>query len=104
MQAGRLRHQVVIQATSRVSDGMGGWTENWIDQTTVYAEIDPPKGREFFASGQTQSEITTRVRIRYLSGVTPAKRVKFGSRFFDISSVINPDERNRELILMCVER
>lgn len=104
MQAGRLRHQISIQIKTTVSDGMGGFTATWGDETTVWAEIDPPKGREFFASGQTQSEITTRIRIRYLSGVTPAKRVRFKSRYFDINSVVNPDERNRELILMCVER
>ena len=41
--------------------------------------------------------------IRYLSGIVPKMRVKFGSRIFDILSVINVKESNRELQLMCRE-
>ena len=105
MRAGNLRHQIAIQGRSSTSDGMGGQAySTWADEIIMWAEIDPPKGREFFASGQTQSETITRVRTRHSTGITPIKRVRFGSRYFDINSVINPDERNRELILMCVER
>ena len=43
------------------------------------------------------------IRIRYYSGVTPKWRVKWGSRIYDIESVINPDEKNVMLDLMCVE-
>ena len=41
--------------------------------------------------------------MRYLSGIVPKMRVKVGSRIFDILSIINVDERNRELQLMCRE-
>ena len=44
-----------------------------------------------------------RIIIRYLSGIVPKMRVKYGSRIFDILSVINVSERNRELQLMCRE-
>ena len=106
MQAGELRHRVTIQAiVASTGDNMGGQTvSRYDDVMTVWAGIDPPKGREYFGAGQTQSETVTRVRIRYRPDITTVNRIKFGStRYFDINAVINPDERNRELILMCIE-
>jgi SPP1 family predicted phage head-tail adaptor len=52
---------------------------------------------------QTTSEISHKIRIRYLASVTPKLRIKFGTRYFDIVSVINPDERNEYLEMMCRE-
>jgi SPP1 family predicted phage head-tail adaptor len=109
MQAGRLRHRVVIQRLADTTDTQNAYGEEdrvWHDYFWAWAEIDPPKGREFFAAGQKQAQVTTRVRIRYSPSntVTPVMRVKFGSRILQINVPINPDERNRELILMCTEK
>ena len=103
MQGGTLRHHITFQSPINTNDGMGGVTVSWEDEFNAWAEIDPPKGREYFAAGEKQTEITTRVRVRYRSGIVGSWRVKFGTRIFDINSIIDPDERHRELILMCVE-
>jgi len=50
------------------------------------------------------AEVTGKISIRYLAGITPKMRVKHGNRIFDIVSMINPEERNRELQLMVKER
>jgi len=70
---------------------------------TVQASIEPVSGREYFAEQSTQADVTHRVYTRYVSGVVPKMRVKYGSRVFDILSVINTRERNVELQLMCRE-
>jgi len=103
MQAGILRHRITLQSPINVPDGFGGFTVSWEDEFNAWADIDPPKGREYFAAGEKQTEITTRVRVRYRAGIKGSWRVKFGKRIFDINSIIDPDERHRELILMCVE-
>lgn len=103
MSAGELRHQITLQAKTIANDGMGGVTETWSDQLTTWAQIDPPKAREFFANGQMQAEIITRIRIRYRPNVAHTWRVKYGTRYFNITSIVNPDEVNQELILMCRE-
>jgi head-tail adaptor len=47
--------------------------------------------------------------MRWQAGITPAMRVYYedhrtgADRFFDIESVINIDELNEELVLMCKE-
>lgn len=104
MQAGQLRHKIALQSPTEVSDGLGGVTVTWSTQHKCYAEIDPPKGRQFFVAGQKQNEVVQRIRIRYYSSVTPEWRVRFGTRYFDIESIIDPDERNIEQIMMCTEQ
>ena len=106
MQAGRLRHRVIVQRATDSIDSYGDQTPTWAALGTVWAFVEPLNGREYFAAAQMQSEVSTRIVIRPISGVTltPKDRVKFGSRHFDIQSVINRDERNREIQLLCVER
>lgn len=100
MSAGALNKQITLQSKTETSDGMGGVTETWTDQITTWAEIDPPKSREFYGTGQVQTEIVTRIRIRYRPNVSHAWRVKYGSRYFNITSIVNPDEANQELTIM----
>jgi SPP1 family predicted phage head-tail adaptor len=102
--AGKLRRPVTIQKLAGTLDASGQEVQTWQSHGTRMAAIEPLQGREYFSARQIQSEITTRIRIRYLAGVTAKMRVLFGSRVFDIQEVINPEERNVELQLMCIER
>jgi SPP1 family predicted phage head-tail adaptor len=68
---------------------------------TVWAAAMPKTGREFYRLANVNSEITEVFRIRYNSSVTPHARVKFGGRYFEVISVINPEERNKDLLLTC---
>jgi len=105
MRAGTMRHKVVIQQNVPTEkDSYGAEVDNWTDYATVWASIEPARGREFWESQQVNAEVTGKIRIRYLGGITPKMRVKHGNRIFDIVSVINPEERNRELQLMVKER
>lgn len=103
MRSGKLRHEITIQAVTTTQDGYGGQTESWSTFATVRASVEPLQGREYFAAQQVQAEVTTRFRIRYLSGVTPKMRVLYDGRTFNVASVINPNERSHELHIMAVE-
>lgn len=104
MRAGTLRHRVTIQQLSAdTKDADGRPAGSWQDVATVWAAVEPLRGREFWEAAAQQSEVTIRVRIRYRAGITAAMRVKFGDRLLEIVHSINVDERNRELHLMCRE-
>lgn len=103
MRAGDLRHKITIQSPTETSDGMGGMTTTWSTFKTVRAAIWPLKGAEYIATMQTTSEISHKVRIRYLEALTPKHRIKWGDRYFDIEAIINPDERNIYFEMMCKE-
>jgi SPP1 family predicted phage head-tail adaptor len=100
---GRLRHRIAIERVTETRDTDGSVIETWSTYATVQASIDPISGREYFAAQSVQADLTHRIVMRYLSGIVPKMRVKYGSRIFDILSVINVSERNRELQLMCRE-
>ena len=103
MNAGSLRHRITIQSVTETEDTFGGTTEVWGTHATVWASIEPLSGRELLQAQQVQAEVTHRVRCRYVSGVTSKMRVLYGARYFNIITPINPEERNRELALMCKE-
>lgn len=69
----------------------------------VWASVEPIRGQEFIALRQQGSELTTRIRLRHIAGVTPSMRVKFGDDEYEIQEVISPFERDRELELLCVK-
>lgn len=52
----------------------------------VWAEVSPLRGREFFAAAQAQSEITTRFRIRYRTGIDETMRITWRGVFYDIKA------------------
>lgn len=106
MRAGRLRHRIVVQRATDAIDQYGDQTPSWSSLGTVWASVEPISSREYFAAAQTQGQVTTRVTMRPICGVTitPKDRIKFGTRYFDVQSVINAQELNKELQLLCVEK
>lgn len=103
MRAGDLRQQVTIKQPTHTGDGMGAVATTWGTVTVCWGSLEPLRGREWIESGMENSEIDIRFRMRYYAGITPTMQLYFGSRTFEIVSVINPAERNRELELMLKE-
>lgn len=104
MNPGRLKHNIKIQNPELAPDAISGNDVIWRDfLPEVRAAIMPYRGREYFQSQQVQSEATTRILIRYVSGINTTMRIVYGERVFNIVSVIDPEEAHRELQLMCKE-
>lgn len=99
---GEMRHRISLQDKT-ITKQEGIAKESWTTGAAVWASIADISGKEFFQAAAVQSEVTTRIRIRFRAGITPAMRVLYGSRVFAILSVIDKDERHREIELMCKE-
>ena len=105
MRPGTLRHRVSIQYPVQTSDGMGGYTEEWATAAQRQAAIWPVSSRERLDALKLESEVTHRIRVRYLSGVTSKHRILFGSRAFNIiGAPINHEERNIHLDILATEQ
>ena len=104
MRASGLREQVTLQERTEAQGTTGEVKWTWADYKTVYAAIEPVRGEEYFAARQLQSATTTKIRIRYLADVTTKMRVVYGSRYFEIESVIDVNTLRKEIHLMCKER
>lgn len=104
MRAGDLRHRITIQEQIKTVDGVGGFDLEWTTYGTVWAAVWPVSAKEITSQGKPSGEITHKVRIRYLSGITDAMRIIFGTRTLEIvAPPINNDERNVSLDLLCRE-
>lgn len=102
---GKLRHRIIIQYIDEAkTDSQGNPLENWNVLKEVWASIEPVRGREVYDIKMVQLEVTHRIIIRYISGLSTKYRILFGDRIFNIDSIINVNERNIYLELMCIER
>lgn len=108
--AGELRHKVTIKSRSSSLDSdYGGQSTTWSTTVlTAWAKIRPLSARETFAAQQFATEVSHVIHLRYDSSLSDPKavaamRVEFGSRIFNIHGVINVDERDTELQLLCSE-
>lgn len=103
MRSGELRHRVTLQYPTDTADGMGGYTRTWTDDETVFAAIwDTPASATVTLGKQAEPDVT-RIRIRYHSTIDSTWRLKWGTTYYAIHSVVNPDKRNRSLDLVCKE-
>ena len=110
MKAGSLRHRITFQSQGRTRDSYGGETVVWSDEVTVWAQVHPISGSEYFKTQEVQSQVTHNIRIRYPRSfdIKPTWRIKFLAqtevyKYFDIVSIINPEERNIYLDIMAKE-
>ena len=98
----RLDQQITIQQRAAGVDALGQASETWnAIYTGIWASAEPLTGREFFAAGQTQAEVTTRFRIRYRSNIVPTMRVVWRSQPYDIVAVLDREGAKHMLELMC---
>lgn len=101
---GALRHRVVLEAETRIPDGGGGAVLGWSPVAEVWAAIESLTGNENIVAESVRAHVSHIVLIRCRSGVSPAMRFRFGSRVFDITAVLDIDERRRFLACACRER
>lgn len=103
MKAGQLRHLITIEQPTETRDSMGGTITVWVPFATLWAAVEPISGREYFAADKVNAEESHRIRIRHYPGITSKMRAKWNDRTFNIRAVLNIQERNREIHLMCLE-
>ncbi|EOO28619.1 hypothetical protein IIU_05737 [Bacillus cereus VD133] len=85
------------------TDEEGNPIEKWEDVVTVWAAVKPLRGREFWQAASVNAENTIRVEIRYRKGITNNMRILYGNRLLDMNSVIDVEEKHRDMHLMCKE-
>lgn len=103
---GRYIHKIELQTFTTAKNAAGEETKTWSTAATQMGRVSPVSGRAFFQASAERAEITHEIRTRYNPEITikSRDRVVFRTRNFEIRSVINWEERNREWILMCVEK
>ncbi len=104
MAYGDYRHRIVIQTPAQgTADAWGATALTWTDYQTCWAQIETATPSEQDQGPKARQQQGLTVRTHYVAGVTAKMRLKWGSRYFEISGVENPDHLQRELVLSCSE-
>ena len=86
--AGEMTERITFQQRSVTKNGLGEEVVTWADVATVWAEVRPLRGREFYAANQTQQVVDVRFVIRKRSGLTVDQRLLWKSTPYDITGLI----------------
>ena len=109
MKIGDFRHRMAIQSYTEVLDPHGGQNGTWATDTTVWASVQTLTGRKLELARQIDAEATVEVKMRYCSSggaafVTVDNRLLFGTRILEPVYVVNENERNIILRIICKEK
>lgn len=99
---GDLRERITIQSSTESRNALGETTLSWSEFTTRWASVEGVSSREALANGQQDVNITHRIKMRYVSGLTHNMRVVWRGRVLEITSVLEHANRT-EHELICSE-
>jgi head-tail adaptor len=109
--SGLLRHQVSIQKPSAAQDSLGTPTGGWQTVFTTLASVEDVKaaeGVDRMSEGwySPAAQVTHLVRLRWPGASVPVAagyQVLFAGRALKVQFVTNVQQRNRVLLLGCLE-
>lgn len=99
MDAGTLRERVTVQQATETRNSIGESLLSYTTFEVVWASVQGVSAREFLLAGQQQVEVSHRVKMRYLTGLTPQMRLSWRGRTLEIISILEHENRSvHELI------
>lgn len=103
LRAGRLRHCLTIQRKDDAQDSYGDYIETWTTKGEVYGGVEPIRGDEVLKAGRLDDRTRFKIIIRFFDNLLYTDRILFGQRVFHIKEILNIEERNHQMELICVE-
>lgn len=98
------KHWVQYQVKKPDSSEWDDVPEVWEDFLhPIMAAIWPVKAGERVSNRQEEMVSTHQIRHGFYPGITGDMRIKFGSRSFEITGIVNPNEANRDLHITAKE-
>ncbi|MFZ1991863.1 MAG: phage head closure protein [Alphaproteobacteria bacterium] len=98
---GDLRHRVTFKTPVATLDDGGGQSIAWADGPGVWARIVSLGGAEVVRASEIVPRGTYRLTIRYRNDLTPAMRIQFGAKLFEIDAIYDPEGKGALLFVDC---
>lgn len=93
---GELDQRITFQERQKVSDGIGGSIDTWVDISTlasVWAHVRPMSGREVTEYDRVNAEAKYLFVIRNRSDLLEKYRIVWEGEVFNISTIKKPKRR-----------
>lgn len=104
VQPGELRHSVQIQQLQGGQASDGSPTQSWTTVLSPMAAIMTASSREVYQAAQFTAQVSHVLKIRWTAvPLSGGMQVLYGSRTFKVQAIENVLERNRVLMLHCLE-
>lgn len=103
MDIGRTNKRVTFCRYEEVENELLQMEQKLIEIKTVWASVEPTRGKEYQEAQRIRPELTYKITTRYHKEVTPDMLIKFKDRHFEIISIINTREKNEMLEIICTE-
>lgn len=100
---GALRRRMLLEAPVETPDGAGGVLRGYETVAALWAGIEWLGGEERWRAGRPEQAVTHRVTLRWRGDVDAGRRLRDGSRIFDIRAVHDPDGARRRLVCIVEE-
>ena len=100
---GKMRYRVKVENPTNTRDSGGGLAQSYTTFSNIYANIKPTNANSTYRQGIVTEKVTHEVTMRYMDNISTNSRVTYGTRNFNVRGIINVDERDRFLKLLCEE-
>lgn len=90
-QIGELRERITIERAATADDGAGGETVSWSSYATIWAKVQPVRGREEVRLGRLSSVETYLVVIRHRTDLSELDRVVWRGKTLNIRTMQDRD-------------
>lgn len=94
MRATQYDKRVTVQTRTKISDGRGGWLNEWSDSYTSWASVRPLRGMRRLEYGQMGFTVVYEVEMRKrVTNVNRQCQVVYGGNAYQIVSLEIDEER-----------
>lgn len=100
---GKMRERITVLAASGVTNSLGEAVLTYNTTSAVWASVEGVAASEALEAGQQSVNITHRVRLRYLEGLTQQMRLSWRNRTLEIVSLLEYGNRT-EHVAICEEK
>jgi SPP1 family predicted phage head-tail adaptor len=98
-----MAHRITFLRREETTDELGQNKQGLVETKTVWADIAPTKGGEYYEAQKLREEVTWNVFVRYLPDITADMVIRHRDRLFQIKSVVDYDFKQRMLKIQCIE-
>ena len=104
---GNKRHLLTLETRTETPDSFGEPALSYTELAQAWGSIESVSARERFDSQQVKADVSHRIKIRHAAtyaSLSPADRIVYGTRTFDIISAVDKDGMSREIEILALER
>lgn len=103
MDIGRMRERISFYSETEAENELQQSTIKLEKIKTVWASLEPTRGREYQEAQRLRPELTYKIYTRYFNFVTQDTIIKHGERYYEIQSVADVKSRHEMLEIYATE-